>query len=41
MIWDAFLKLDIVNAINTDCFDEQASVVTAKDNITCIDAFRD
>ncbi len=39
--WDAFFETRDSNAINTDSFDEQVTVVTAEGNITGIDAFRD
>ena len=41
MAWDAFFETRDSNAINTDSFDEQVTVVTASGNITGIDAFRD
>ena len=39
--WDAFFETRDSNAINTDSFDKQATVVTASENIIGIDAFRD
>jgi hypothetical protein len=39
--WDAFFETRDSNAINTDSFDEQVTVVTAEGNITGIEAFRD
>ncbi len=39
--WDAFFETRDPNAINTDSFDEQVTVVTAEGNITGIDGFRD
>lgn len=39
--WDAFFENRDSNAINTDSFDEQVTVVTAEGNITGIEAFRD
>lgn len=39
--WDAFFETRDPNAINTDSFDEQVTVVTAEGNITGIEAFRD
>ena len=39
--WDAFFETRDPNAINTDSFDEQVTVVTAEENITGIDGFRD
>ena len=39
--WDVFFKTRDPNAINTDSFDEQVTVVTAEGNITGIEAFRD
>ena len=41
MAWDTFFETRDSNAINSDSFDEQATVVTAEGNITGIDAFRD
>ena len=41
MAWDAFFETRDSNAINTDSFDEQVTVVTAEGNITGIEAFRD
>ena len=39
--WNAFFETRDPNAINTNSFDEQATVVTASGNIIGIDAFRD
>ena len=39
--WNMFFETRDSGAINTDSFDEQATVVTATGNITGIDAFRD
>lgn len=39
--WDTFFETRDPNAINTDSFDEQVTVVTAEGNITGIEAFRD
>ena len=41
MAWDTFFETRDSNAINSDSFDEQATIVTAEGNITGIDAFRD
>ena len=41
MAWNAFFETRDSNAINTDSFDEQVTVVTAEGNITGIEAFRD
>ena len=41
MAWDAFFETRDSNAINTDSFDEQVTVVTSEGNITGIEAFRD
>ena len=39
--WDVFFETRDSNAINTDSFDEQVTVVTATGNITGIDGFRE
>lgn len=39
--WNAFFETRNSKAINTDSFNEQATVVTASGNITGIEAFRD
>jgi uncharacterized protein len=39
--WDAFFETRDPNAINTDSFDEQVTVVTAEGDIIGIDGFRD
>ncbi len=39
--WDVFFENRDSNAINTDSFDEQVTVVTASGNITGIDGFRE
>ncbi len=39
--WDVFFETRDSNAINTNSFDEQVTVVTATGNITGIDGFRE
>ena len=39
--WNAFFETRNSKALNTDSFNEQATVVTASGNITGIEAFRD
>jgi predicted ester cyclase len=39
--WNTFFETRDSSAINTDSFDEQATVVTADGNITGLEAFRD
>ena len=39
--WDVFFETRDSNAINTDSFDEQVTVVTATGNISGIDGFRE